>query len=75
MGKSHVFFTCFVCLSLYTGRGYLHDHKDEPPPKECLDLAMICIAILDGARLVGFDVGDLEEELDKSLSEIERKTS
>lgn len=54
---------------------YLYDHQDEPPPKECLDLVMICIAILDGARAVGFDVGELEEELDKSLREIERRTS
>lgn len=54
---------------------FLYAHQDEPPPKECLDLVMICIVILDGARLVGFDVGDLEGELDKSLREIERRTS
>lgn len=54
---------------------YLHAHQDEPPPKECLDLVMICIATLDGARSVGFEVGDLEGELEKSLQEIERKTS
>jgi hypothetical protein len=44
---------------------YLYDHADEPPPRECLDLVMICIATLDGARAVGFDVGDLEGELEK----------
>jgi len=54
---------------------YLYEHRDEPPPKECLDLVMICIAILDGARAVGFDVGDLEGELDKSLRELERQAS
>lgn len=54
---------------------YLYDHPDEPPPRECLDLVMICIATMDGARAVGFDVGDLEEELEKSLNEIERRTS
>jgi hypothetical protein len=54
---------------------YLFDHRDDPPPKECLDLTMISIAILDGARAAGFDVGDLEEELDKSLRELERRTS
>jgi hypothetical protein len=53
---------------------YLYDHPDEPPPRECLDLVMICIATLDGARAVGFDVGDLEGELEKSLKEIERRT-
>jgi hypothetical protein len=54
---------------------YLCDHPDEPPPKEILDLVMICIATLDGARAVGFDVGDLEGELEKSLKEIEGRTS
>jgi hypothetical protein len=36
-------------------------------------MMMICIATLDGARAVGFDVGDLERELEKSLIEIDRK--
>jgi hypothetical protein len=53
---------------------YLFDHPDDPPPRECLDLVMTCIATLDGARAVGFDVGDLEGELEKSLHEIERRT-
>ena len=52
---------------------YLFEHRDEPPPRETLDLVMICIATLDGARAVGFDVGDLEDELEKSLTEIERR--
>ena len=54
---------------------YLYAHPDEPPPKECLDLVMICIATLDGARGVGFEVGDLEDDLEKSLREIERRTA
>lgn len=52
---------------------YLYDHPDDPPPRECLDLIMICIATLDGARAVGFDVSDLEGELEKSLYEVERR--
>jgi len=69
-----------VCLKdFFTLKGrvdhYLYDHRDEPPPKEVLDLVMICIATLDGARTVGFEVGDLESELEKSLKEIERRTS
>jgi hypothetical protein len=69
-----------VCLrDFFTLKGrvdhYLYDHPDEPPPKEVLDLVMICIATLDGARAVGFDVADLEGELEKSLNEIERRTS
>lgn len=54
---------------------YLHAHENDAPPKECLDLVMICIAILDGARAVGFDVAELEGELDKSLRELERRRS
>jgi hypothetical protein len=54
---------------------YLYEHQNEPPPKECLELVMICIAILDGARLVGFNVSELEGELDSSLREIERRGS
>jgi hypothetical protein len=69
-----------VCVKdFYTLKGrvdhYLYDHPDEPPPKEVLDLIMVCIATLDGARAVGFEVGDLESELEKSLKEIERRTS
>lgn len=69
-----------VCLKdFFTLKGrvdhYLYDHPDEPPPKEVLDLVMICIATLDGSRAVGFEVADLEGELEKSLNEIERRTS
>jgi hypothetical protein len=68
-----------VCLKDYdTLKGrvdhYLYDHPDQPPPRECLELVMLCLATLDGARAVGFDVGDLEGELDKLLREIERRT-
>jgi len=54
---------------------YLYDHPDEEPPRECLDLIMICIAMIDGARQIGFDVGDLEGELEVSLNELERRRS
>ena len=69
-----------VCLrDFYTLKGqiehYLYQHIDEPPPCECLDMVMMCIAILDGARAVGLEVGKLEEELEKSLREIERRTN
>ena len=53
---------------------YINDHPDEAPPRECLDLIMICIATLDGARAIGFDVNDLEGELEKALKEVERRT-
>ena len=68
-----------VCLNdFFTLKGrvdhYLHDHTEEPAPRECLGMIMICIAILDGARAIGFDIGDLENELEKALNEIETKT-
>jgi hypothetical protein len=67
-----------VCLNdFFTLKGrvdhYLRDHRDEPVPRECLGMIMICIAILDGARAIGFDIGDLENELEKALNEIEKK--
>ena len=63
----------FLMLTQRVGH-YLYEHADEPPPRECLDLIMISIATLDGARAVGFNVGDLEGELEKALAEIERRT-
>ncbi len=51
----------------------LYNHLDEPPPRECLDMIMICIATLDGARAVGFEVDDMERELEKLLGEVERR--
>lgn len=54
---------------------YLYAHPDDPPPRECLDWVMVCIATLDGARAVGFEIGDLEGALEKSLREIERRAS
>ena len=52
---------------------YLYDHPDDPPPRESLNLIMICIAMLDGARAVGFEVGDLEGELETELNEVEKR--
>src|SRR3970282_3025161 len=54
-----------VCLKdFFTLKGrvdhYLYDHPDEPPPRECLDIVMICIATLDGAHKGGFGVCDVQ---------------
>ncbi len=67
-----------VCLKdffLLKGRidHYLTAHQDEALPRECLDLVMASIAILDGARQTGFSVGELEDELEQSLREIEQR--
>ena len=53
---------------------YLYEHPNEAPPRESLDLVMMCISIVDGARAVGFEVGVLEGELEKSLNELEKRT-
>jgi hypothetical protein len=53
---------------------FLLDHAGDAPPKECLDIIMICIAILDGARAVGFAVDDLEKQLERALDELEKKS-
>ena len=52
---------------------HLQHHLDDPVPRDCLDAIMLCIAILDGARAVGFEVDDLEKTLDGSLQELERR--
>jgi hypothetical protein len=51
---------------------HLREHQKEPPPRECLDMLMFCIAILDGARAAGFNVEDLESGLEKSLDGLEK---
>jgi len=50
---------------------HLREHREEAVPREYLDAVMLCIAILDGARDVGFDVGDLEQTLERSLKALE----
>ncbi|MCP5464215.1 MAG: hypothetical protein H7A33_04230 [Deltaproteobacteria bacterium] len=46
--------------------------QEEDRRREALGLFQILISILDGAKLVGFDVGLEEEELDKWLTEFEK---
>lgn len=53
----------------------VYDHPDQEVPRECLDALMLCIAILDGARVAGFGVGDLEEGLEALLREVESRRS
>jgi hypothetical protein len=55
-------------------RHRLRAHPDEPPGRDAVDLVMLGIALLDGARKVGFTVDDEERSLDALLSEIERRS-
>jgi len=54
-------------------RHILEDHPDEAPTREEVDMAMFCIAVLDGARRVGFVVDREEGELDELLGLLERR--
>jgi hypothetical protein len=36
---------------------------------------MSCLAILDGARRLGFDVGREEKELERHLTELEKRSA
>ncbi len=54
-------------------RHILLDHPDEPPTREEVDMAMFCLALLDGARRVGFEVGREERELDELLTLLESR--
>ena len=69
-----------VCLKdFYTLKQRIDDdlstHQGELPSTECVALVMVCIAILEGARFVGFDVDDMEREVEKYLRELERRAT
>jgi hypothetical protein len=47
-------------------------HRDTPPSREVLDMLLYCIALLDGARAVGFETGAEEARIEGYLDEIEK---
>jgi hypothetical protein len=51
----------------------LYGHPDVPPSRETLLTLMRCIAILDGANTVGFDISKEAPELETHLVELERR--
>jgi hypothetical protein len=67
-----------VCFRDYRGlverlKHDLYGHADAPPTRATVKLTMMCIAILDGARRAGFDVGREERELEAHLTELEKR--
>jgi len=46
-------------------------HPDEPPGRELLDMVRYGIALLDGARAIGFEVAREERRLERCLEAIE----
>jgi hypothetical protein len=51
----------------------LFAHSEREPTRATLLLLMTCLAILDGARRQGFDVGREEKELEAYLAELEKR--
>ncbi|RMG16734.1 MAG: hypothetical protein D6729_10365 [Deltaproteobacteria bacterium] len=48
-------------------------HPEVAPDRGLLDLIMVCIALLEGARALGFETGAEEREVDSLLTELERR--
>lgn len=51
----------------------LYGHPDREPTRDTLRLLLTCVALLDGARNQGFDVGKEERELEIHLAELEKR--
>jgi hypothetical protein len=66
---------CLLDLQAAEGRltHVLLDHPDEPPERGHLDIFLFCLAVVDGARAVGFDVGPEERRLERILNELEAR--
>jgi hypothetical protein len=66
---------CFRDLQAAEGRltHFLLDHPDDAPERAHLDTFLFCLAVVDGARAVGFDVGPEERRLERILNELEAR--
>lgn len=66
---------CFRDLSGAEGRlaHFLLDHPGERPERAHLSLFLFCLAVVDGARAVGFDVSADERRLERLLGELEAR--
>jgi hypothetical protein len=66
---------CLRDLEAAEGRltHFLLDHPGDPPDRGHLDTFFFCLAVVDGARAVGFEVGPEERRLERILHEIEAR--
>lgn len=66
---------CFRDLAGAEGRltHFLLDHPDEEPGPSHVALFLFCLAVVDGARAVGFDVSPEERRLERILGELEAR--
>lgn len=51
----------------------LYGHPEEAPSRDAARLVLWCLAVLEGARAIGFETGREEKELDAHLKELERR--
>ncbi len=52
---------------------FLLDHPGEQPERAHIDLFLFCLAVVDGARAAGLDVGPEERRLERVLGELEAR--
>lgn len=52
---------------------FLLDHPGEPPSREHVSTFLFCLALVEGARAVGFDVSPEERRLERLLGELEAR--
>lgn len=52
---------------------YVVDHPDQKPDRSVMDLMILALGILEGARVAGFDISKEERELDAVLTELEKR--
>jgi hypothetical protein len=66
---------CFRDLASAESRlaHFLVDHPGEPPDRAHVSLFLLCLAIVDGAREVGFEVSAEERRLERLLAELEAR--
>jgi hypothetical protein len=66
---------CFRDLEAAEGRleHFLRDHPGEKPEPAHITLFLFCLAIVDGARAVGFEVSREERRLERLLQELEAR--
>jgi hypothetical protein len=66
---------CFQDLSRAEGelRHFLDGHPGEAPGRGHVALFLFCLAVVDGARTIGFDVSVEERRLDALLAELEAR--
>jgi hypothetical protein len=66
---------CLRDLAAAEGRltHFLEDHPGEPPERGHLDAFLFCLAVVEGARRAGFDVGPEERRLEGILEALEAR--